>query len=155
MGAGTYPGIPRDRGNEMALGIECQNTGYHTIADNQHQYGTLIRLCAALVDRYQLTPEHVIGHKEYNPGKVDPRDNMDTIRRDVRRAWSEPSPPPTTEPDVTPADVWNHPLEIPEDARRDGDPTHVPAEVMLGWANRHALAALEEVRRLRDQLGLE
>ena len=86
MGGGSYPDIPKDRGNEVCVGIECQNTGYHPLRDQKVLYQALIRLIAALCKRYGLTHHEVIGHKEYNPGKVDPRDDMDVIRADVKRA---------------------------------------------------------------------
>lgn len=86
-GTGVYPGIERDRGNEVSLGIEVQCSGTHPLAKHGDMYRSLIRLIVALLRYYNLTPDRVIGHKEYNPGKIDPLDNMNTLRADVRALW--------------------------------------------------------------------
>lgn len=43
----------------------------------------------------------------------------------------------------TPQDLWLHPLELPAERRRDGDPTHMPAEAMVGHAVLNARDAYE------------
>lgn len=104
-GAGSYPGIPTDGGNEVSLGIEVQNTGYHPLSDNAVSYNVLIRLVAALRRLYGLPNERVIGHKEYAgsaQGKVDPRDSMDKIRADVASVYSNPGTPVTIAPTPPP-----------------------------------------------------
>lgn len=85
-GEGTYPGIPTDRGNEVALGVEVQCTGAHPLAHHATTYALTIDVLASLCRRYGLGPDKVIGHREYSStGKIDPRDDCDRIRRDVRR----------------------------------------------------------------------
>ena len=89
-GSGDGYGVPRDSMNEYALGIECQCDGSHPIATHPTQYDALIRLLAALCRRYDVPTANVIGHKEWSStGKVDPRDDMDTIRADVAHALEE------------------------------------------------------------------
>jgi hypothetical protein len=86
-GEGDYPGIPTDRGNEVALGVEVQCSGAHKISTHADSYASLIELAASLCRRYGLSSDKVIGHKEYSStGKIDPRDSMDAIRADVRQA---------------------------------------------------------------------
>lgn len=84
-GEGVYPGIPRDCGNQMSLGIEVQCSGAHPLANHKDQYAVLIDLIADLCTRFKLDSTKVIGHKEYSStGKIDPRDNMNAIRADVK-----------------------------------------------------------------------
>jgi hypothetical protein len=83
-GEGSYPGIPKDTANEVSLGVEVHCDGSHPLRTHGSQYEVLIRLLSDLCSRYGLTSANVVGHKEYSStGKIDPRDNMDTIRRDV------------------------------------------------------------------------
>lgn len=92
-GSGQGYGVPVDGMNAYSLGIECQCDGSHKLATHATLYKTLIRLCAALCRRYGLPASHVIGHKEWSTtGKVDPRDDMDTIRADVAAALGQPAP---------------------------------------------------------------
>jgi len=73
--------------NAHSLGIECQCDGSHPIKTHSTQYEALIRLLAALSRRYNVPVENIIGHKEWSStGKVDPRDDMDDIRKDVAEA---------------------------------------------------------------------
>lgn len=102
MGTGSHPGIPTDRGNETALGIEVQCTGAHPLATHPTMYAALIRLNAALCRRYGLGPDRVIGHKEYNPGKVDPRDDMRVIRAHTAAALAGSPTTPGGDDDMTP-----------------------------------------------------
>jgi len=89
-GSGSGYGCPDDTMNERALGIECQCDGSHKIATHQTQYTTLIELLAALARRYDVPVANIIGHKEWSStGKVDPRDDMDTIRADVAACLNE------------------------------------------------------------------
>lgn len=62
------------------------------------------------------------------------------------RALRDAALPPEDEM-PTPQDLWLHPLEIPAERRREGDPTHLPAEQMIGHTNRNALDALETAKR--------
>jgi hypothetical protein len=83
-GSGDGYGIPDDTMNERCLGIECQCDGSHKIATHSTQYNTLIKLLAALSEKYDVPVKNIIGHKEWSStGKVDPRDDMNVIRGDV------------------------------------------------------------------------
>jgi hypothetical protein len=102
-GTGSYPGIEDNKGNEVALGIECQCSGQHPLSTHSVEYEALIRLLAVLCRRYGLDASKVIGHKEYTSRKVDPRDDMDVIRRDVAAelAATEKPKPPKPKPPVS------------------------------------------------------
>lgn len=110
-GRGSWPGVPTDRMNEFSLGIECQASGTKPLSAYPVMYKTLIKLIADLCKRYNLNETKVIGHKEWSStGKVDPLDNMDKIRADVRAILNPVVPPvePPVEPPkppVVPTDV--------------------------------------------------
>lgn len=90
-GEGAYPGIVRDCANQESLGIEVQCSGQHPLAKHAGTYAVLIDLLAALCRRYGLDHSKVIGHKEYSStGKVDPRDDCQQIRRDVKARLAGP-----------------------------------------------------------------
>lgn len=107
-GNGVYPGISRDTGNQVALGIECHCSGAHALSTHKKMYDELIKLLVFLCKRYKLNETKVIGHKEYSStGKIDPRDNMNTIRAAVKAGLAggtgpDPIPPPVIEEDDMP-----------------------------------------------------
>lgn len=89
-GSGRGYGVPNDTMNEHALGIEVQCNGKHALSTHTHQYNVLLELLTALSRKYKVPIKNIIGHKEWSTtGKVDPRDNMDTLRRDVTRKMEE------------------------------------------------------------------
>lgn len=90
-------GMPTDRANEMSLGVSVQCNGSHPLSTHTEAYRVLIRLLAALCRRYNLTEANILGHKEWTPRKIDPRDNMNTIRADVRAELAGPQTPSTKE----------------------------------------------------------
>lgn len=90
-GEGSYPGIPTDAANQVALGVEVQCSGKHSLAHHADTYAVLLDLLTALQDRYDVPVDHVIGHKEYSStGKIDPRDDMDELRADVGAGKDDP-----------------------------------------------------------------
>lgn len=99
---GPFMGVGADRMNEVSIGISAQHRGDRPIAANAVQYATMVRLSAFLCRRYSIPVANVIGHKEWTPRKVDPRDNMRTVRTDVQKAMGggnpgTPAPPPGNE----------------------------------------------------------
>lgn len=85
-------GMPRDRANEMSLGVSMQCNGSHPLSTHRDAYQILVRLLAALCNRYGLTPAAILGHKEWTPRKIDPRDDMAVLRADVQRALDSDTP---------------------------------------------------------------
>ena len=117
-GKGSWPGVPKDRMNEYSLGIECQAKGDKPLSAYPTMYKALIKLIADLCKRYDVPVKNVIGHKEWSStGKIDPRDSMDKIRADVKKALApvEPPKPPVV---VVPPIVVVPPVD-PDD---DDDP---------------------------------
>jgi N-acetyl-anhydromuramyl-L-alanine amidase AmpD len=82
-GVGKGFGIPDDSMNAVSIGVEVQADGTKPLS-TYPSYTTLIKLLADLCKRYNLPSSKVIGHKEWSTsGKIDPLDNMDTVRLHV------------------------------------------------------------------------
>ncbi|TXG90319.1 hypothetical protein DW322_08885 [Rhodococcus rhodnii] len=71
-GAGSWPGIPTNNGNQVLIGIEAENNGREGWSDAQ--YGAYVKGVAAILKRLGRGQDRVIGHKEYGAiqGKWDP-----------------------------------------------------------------------------------
>jgi hypothetical protein len=111
-GKGSWPGVPTDRMNEVSLGIECQASGKKPLSAYPVMYKTLIKLLADLCKRYGINETKVIGHKEWSStGKIDPLDDMNKIRADVKAALNPVKPP--VEPPKPPVDPPVPPVEPP------------------------------------------
>lgn len=96
-------GMSQNDANSQSLGIEVHCAGTHPIKTaHPAQYKILIDLVAALCKRYGLTEKNVLGHKEWAPNrKIDPKDNMNTFRADVKAALGGTvTPPPITPPPI-------------------------------------------------------
>ncbi|MBT2505166.1 N-acetylmuramoyl-L-alanine amidase [Streptomyces sp. ISL-98] len=105
------PALPRDDeadtdGNRHFYGFECENLG-----DGQDPWPTVqleaIEKATAAICRYHgWGPRSVIGHLEWQPGKVDPRGfTMDAMRDQIadRLADPVPTPPADAKPPAKPA----------------------------------------------------
>lgn len=109
-GEGRYaPWLPLNEGNTFSHGTEVQCSGAHPLSTHPRLYPVVVRLQAALAVFYGLTDEQVIGHREYAPArKVDPRDDMERVRRDVAAQMKVGPNPHTAQEDdmpLTDADV--------------------------------------------------
>ncbi|MFB6618237.1 N-acetylmuramoyl-L-alanine amidase [Streptomyces sp. NPDC085524] len=102
-------------GNRHFYGFECINLGDDEDPWPEQQVEAIARTAAGICRAHGWGAESVIGHSEWQPGKVDPRGpighedgpalTMDTIRGRVaellggdRPAPGEPAPEPTPEP---------------------------------------------------------
>ncbi|HZG06706.1 MAG TPA: peptidoglycan-binding protein [Streptomyces sp.] len=85
-------------GNRHFYGFECVNLGDGKDPWPQAQMLAMEKASAALCRAHGWTEKSVIGHREWQPGKVDPRGfSMDTLRgRIARRLGRKPDGP--TEP---------------------------------------------------------
>lgn len=80
-------------GNDRFYGIEIVNMGDGKDTYPAVQYDAAVRWAAAICRAHGWSARSVIGHKEWQPGKVDPRGpvegkgsfSMDTFRRDVQK----------------------------------------------------------------------
>lgn len=88
-------------GNQYFYGIEIQNRGDGDDPYPVDQYDQAVRYATALCRAHGWSARSVIGHKEWQPGKIDPSFDMDIFRAVVAtrlaRRTPAPSPAPTTE----------------------------------------------------------
>ncbi|WP_432147969.1 N-acetylmuramoyl-L-alanine amidase [Streptomyces sp. bgisy029] len=97
-------------GNRHFYGFECENLGDGKDPWPAAQREAIVRASAAVLRAHRWGkdgPTSVIGHAEWQPGKVDPRGisgGMDGIRRDVAErlkhpaSWSPSAPKPPAPP---------------------------------------------------------
>jgi hypothetical protein len=95
-------------GNPHFYGFECENLGDGKDPWPFPQLDAMERASAALCKAHGWTEKSVIGHKEWQPGKVDPRGfSMTTMRsavREVLHPTPRPKPaPPKPKPTPAPA----------------------------------------------------
>lgn len=90
--------IPTDQGNRMTIGISGHCSGAHRLGTHATLYRTMTAVTAELCRWLGVSADRVLGHREYTSRKIDPRDNMTTVRADVRAALAPPPPPPDPEP---------------------------------------------------------
>lgn len=68
-------------GNRHFYGFECENLGDGDDPWPEAQLETIVRVAAAVCRRHAWSAQSVIGHLEWQPGKVDPRGfTMDWLR---------------------------------------------------------------------------
>jgi len=97
-GAGSYPGIPTDGGNQVLIGIECawpRDTTITPATQTRERWpdAQIIAMrdtVAAILNRLGFAQDRVIAHKEYAgqaQGKWDPGNlDMPWFRREVKKA---------------------------------------------------------------------
>lgn len=86
-------------GNSHFYGIEIQNLGNGKDPYPKVQYDQAVRYAAALCRAHGWSDRSVIGHKEWQPGKVDPTFDMVQFRHLVARRLAgsvTPAPAPAT-----------------------------------------------------------
>lgn len=88
-------------GNRYFYGIEIQNRGDGQDPYPVSQYNQAVRWAAALCRAHGWSARSVVGHKEWQPGKVDPSFDMAAFRMHVNARLTEPpvrppAPAPTT-----------------------------------------------------------
>jgi LysM repeat protein len=88
-------------GNRHFYGFECENLGNGKDPWPAAQLEAIERVSAALCRFHGWSERSVIGHLEWQPGKVDPRGfTMDSMRARIRARLaggpSKPTPPPST-----------------------------------------------------------
>ncbi|MGW2209901.1 peptidoglycan recognition protein family protein [Streptomyces sp. NPDC001781] len=100
-------------GNARFYGFECENLGDGTDPWPDEQLDAIVRTAAALCRAHAWGKDgdtSVIGHKEWQPGKVDPKGpgiTMPDVRARVAErlkhpaSWSPSTPKPPTQPRTT------------------------------------------------------
>ncbi|NUK22078.1 N-acetylmuramoyl-L-alanine amidase [Streptomyces lunaelactis] len=94
-------------GNRYFYGFECENLGDGKDPWPQVQLEAIERVSAALCRYHRWGPRSVIGHLEWQPGKVDPRGfTMDSMRDRIADRLAEkpvePEKPPVAKPGTKP-----------------------------------------------------
>lgn len=72
-------------GNDVLYGLEIENLGDGKDPYPADQYKDAVLWASALCRKHGWTEKSVAGHKEVQPGKVDPSFDMDTFRADVKK----------------------------------------------------------------------
>lgn len=90
-------------GNDVLYGLEIENTGKSDDPYPADQYRQAVLWAAALCRKHGWTERSVAGHKEVQPGKVDPSFDMDDFRADVRKQLAVEPGGTTATPKPTPA----------------------------------------------------
>jgi hypothetical protein len=97
-GAGSYPGVPTNGGNQVLIGIECawpRDTSITPATQTRERWpdAEIISMrdtCAAILNRLGFASDRVIAHREYAgaaQGKWDPGNlDMGWFRREVKKA---------------------------------------------------------------------
>ncbi|MGW6603338.1 peptidoglycan-binding protein [Streptomyces sp. NPDC055036] len=99
-------GLPADNeantdGNRYFYGFECVNLGNGTDPWPAAQLEAIERVSAAICRAHGWTQRSVIGHKEWQPGKIDPLGfTMDSMRERIgaRLTAGKPKPPAKPKP---------------------------------------------------------
>ncbi|MFG3244612.1 N-acetylmuramoyl-L-alanine amidase [Streptomyces sp. NPDC048157] len=100
-------------GNSRFYGFECVNLGDGKDSWPDVQVDAMVKAAAAICRHYGWKAASVIGHKEWQPGKIDPKgpafDDMDTFRARIdarlKGKPSKPAPKPSAKPAVSLANV--------------------------------------------------
>ncbi|MFG2813767.1 N-acetylmuramoyl-L-alanine amidase [Streptomyces sp. NPDC048410] len=88
-------GLPTDNeantdGNRYFYGFECENLGDGEDPWPDAQMEAIVRVSAAICRHHGWTERSVIGHREWQPGKVDPRGfTMASLRSRVKERLKE------------------------------------------------------------------
>lgn len=122
------PSLPPDNeattdGNRYFYGLEIQNMGNGTDPYPPAQYTAAVKWAAALCRAHGWSENSVIGHSEWQPGKVDPSFSMAAFRMAVKAQLARtpgaprtPSPAPSVSGDAmqfTSLAMTDAPLTIP------------------------------------------
>ena len=94
-------------GNRHFYGIELANRGDGKEPWPMRQYWAAVRYAAALCKAHGWSERSVIGHKEWQPGKVDPTFDMVQFRSDVGAQLRRPDKPtvPVPAPPIDTGDI--------------------------------------------------
>lgn len=96
-------------GNDSLYGLEIENTGKSNDPYPPEQYRQAVLWAAALCRAHGWTEKSVAGHKETQPGKIDPSFDMDDFRAEVKKQLATTpgttATPPTAKPGKPRVDV--------------------------------------------------
>jgi len=169
-------------GNTHFYGFECVNLGNGKDPWPEAQRDCMVRAAAAICRAYDWTAKSVIGHLEWQPGKIDPKSGAGgvdvsppTLRRlvDERLAhpasWSpgeaaapKPTPKPAPEDGMPSAEeiadaVWAHRITNQFRKGADGKPRAIAAEDYLEYGDKHhddVMAAIAQLSARVEHLAV-
>ncbi|WP_306317195.1 MULTISPECIES: N-acetylmuramoyl-L-alanine amidase [unclassified Streptomyces] len=100
--------LPKDTaantdGNDCLYGLEIENLGNGRDPYPADQYRQAVLWAAALCRAHGWSEKRVAGHKEVQPGKVDPSFDMDVFRADVKKQLATKPGKPAPTPQPTPS----------------------------------------------------
>ncbi|MCT9082923.1 N-acetylmuramoyl-L-alanine amidase [Streptomyces fulvoviolaceus] len=72
-------------GNDVLYGLEIENLGNSKDAYPDAQYRQAVLWAAAICRAHGWSEKSIAGHKEVQPGKIDPSFDMDDFRADVKK----------------------------------------------------------------------
>ncbi|KOG21815.1 N-acetylmuramoyl-L-alanine amidase [Streptomyces viridochromogenes] len=90
-------------GNDCLYGLEIENLGDGQDPYPVEQYRRAVLWAAALCRAHGWSERSVAGHKEVQPGKIDPSFDMDVFRADVRAQLAKGPTVVVTAPKPTPS----------------------------------------------------
>jgi len=140
-------------GNDVLYGLEIENLGDGDDPYPAVQYDEAVRWAAAICRVHGWSEKSVAGHKEVQPGKVDPSFDMDAFRAAVAaRLAHTPDWNPNEENDMPTAEeiakaVWSHRLTSPTAAA--GTDATREAGTFLRYTDAKQAALLAELGALR------
>lgn len=82
-------------GNDCLYGFEIENLGDGEDPYPADQYQTAVRAAAAVCRHHGWTEKSIAGHKDLQPGKIDPSFSMTKFREDVRQRLAAGAGAPT------------------------------------------------------------
>ena len=85
-------------GNDCLYGLEIENRGNGVDPYPVSQYTQAVLWAAAICRAHGWSEKSVAGHKECQPGKIDPSFDMDVFRADVKRQLAVGGQPVTPKP---------------------------------------------------------
>lgn len=86
-------------GNDVLYGLEIENLGNGRDPYPATQYRQAVLWAAAICRKHGWSERSIAGHKEVQPGKIDPSFDMDVFRADVKKQLaSKPGGKPTPTP---------------------------------------------------------
>ena len=90
-------------GNDCLYGLEIENLGNGKDAYPTDQYRQAVLWAAAICRAHGWSEKSVAGHKEVQPGKIDPSFDMDAFRADVKRQLDKAPGKTATTPAPSPS----------------------------------------------------
>ncbi|MGW1557359.1 N-acetylmuramoyl-L-alanine amidase [Streptomyces sp. NPDC002144] len=97
-------------GNDVLYGLEIENLGDGKDPYPDAQYDQAVLWAAAICRAHGWSEKSVAGHKEVQPGKVDPSFDMDDFRADVKKQLAtEPAKTAPAPSKTSPAPSKTHP----------------------------------------------